>query len=255
MFQRLLEQEKAVTLALCSYKHISRSKKAKSVDLKHHHYLTMRKVADILAPFEEAATILSGDSYVTFSVVHPLVEHLVKVLSTMSQQVLEAHESERSDDEGDESEAQSDTDNDLKHASSGDTEPLSTISTANVIEELKGSVMSRFESVLIDDTYRMASFLDPRFKTTYCQLADVTADIKNEMRRMSRDRSESASHSDVSSTASLSVDSIQSGVGERETLNEKTKRISFWDVVEREQTAAKRARLANEGVDDDLETR
>lgn len=121
----------------------------------------------------------------------------------MSQQVLEARESERLDDAGDESEVRSDTKNDLEQASSGDTESLSTMSTANIIEELTESVMSRFESVLVDDTFRMASFLDPRFKATYCQLADVTADIKNEMRQMSRDRSETASHSDVSSTASV----------------------------------------------------
>lgn len=84
MFQRLLKQEKAVTLALCSYKHISRSEKAKSVDLKPDHYLTMQKVADILVPFEEATTILYGDSYITFSVVHPLVEHLVRVVNNES---------------------------------------------------------------------------------------------------------------------------------------------------------------------------
>ena len=140
--------------------------------------------------------------------VHLLVEHLIKVLSTMSQQVLEAHESDRSDDEGDESEVRSDTENNLEQAeaSSGDRESLSTMSTANIIEELKGSVMSRFQSVLVDDTYQMASFLNACFKATYCQLADVTANIKNEMRRMasqSRDRSETASHSDVSSTASV----------------------------------------------------
>lgn len=257
------------------------ARKAKSVDLKPDHYLTMRKIADILAPFEEATTIFSGESYVTFSVVHPVVEHLVKVLSAMSQQVLAVCESEKSDDEGDdsdESEARSDTENDPEQASkpisSGDTESLSTMATVNMIDELTGSVTSRFQSVLVDDAYRMASFLDPRFKATYCQLADVTADIKNEMRRMSTDRSETASHWDVSSPASVtvidtgnitaaaasgaassSVDSDQCGVGVRKTSTEKTKRTSFWDVVEREQASAKRARLANEGVNDDLETR
>lgn len=59
----------------------------------------------------------------------------------------------------------------------------------------------------------------------------------------------------ASGAASSSVDSSQSDIGERETPAEKMKRISFWDVVEREQTAAKRARLANEGVNNDLETR
>ena len=59
----------------------------------------------------------------------------------------------------------------------------------------------------------------------------------------------------ASRAASLSVDSSQSGVGEHETPTKKMKRISFWDMVEREQTAAKRARLANEGVDDNLKMR
>jgi len=59
----------------------TKSNKAKSVDLKPDDYATMKKVVEILSSFEEATVILSSESYVTFSVVHPLLEHLVKVLA------------------------------------------------------------------------------------------------------------------------------------------------------------------------------
>ena len=41
---------------------------------------------------------------------------------------------------------------------------------SQVIDDLRTSVMTRFQSVLFDPVYRMCSFLDPRFKITYCQV-------------------------------------------------------------------------------------
>jgi len=66
----------------------------------------MKQLVNLLGPFQEATTILSGESYVTSSVVHPLLEHLIKELDKLRKQI----QAEANDDhvEGDDDESSSD---------------------------------------------------------------------------------------------------------------------------------------------------
>ena len=84
MYERMVEQETAVLIALCSYKAKRKKGATISKTVQKDDFAVMRSLVEVLAPFEEATRILSGESYVTSSVVHPLVEHLVKALDILS---------------------------------------------------------------------------------------------------------------------------------------------------------------------------
>lgn len=182
MLRRLIEQEKALAIALCAYKP---KKNNKAVAVKTDDFVLMKQLVNLLGPFQEATTILSGESYVTSSVVHPLLEHLIKELDKLRKQI----QAEANDDhvEGDDDESSSDEHvrtvisvnedqevetldgDEAKEPEQDDRQELHDL-LLNAIGTLRSSVMNRFQDVLLDSFHRMASFLDPRFKITYCEV-------------------------------------------------------------------------------------
>lgn len=146
--------------------------------------------------------------------------------------------------------------------------------SVNVIDDLKASVMARFQSVLSDELYRMASFLDPRFKATYCQYRDMQFFVKNEMRQLALHSLQREQHGlDVEhsyaapattpapaddTVASSSTASVADASSQREEPDNGATRstwMSFWHMNELEQSAAKRSRISDSDIHQDIETK
>jgi len=47
------------------------------------NFIVAKKLLELVAPFEQATAILSGNSYVTASVVRPVIDHILRELDGM----------------------------------------------------------------------------------------------------------------------------------------------------------------------------
>jgi hypothetical protein len=85
-FERLLELQRAVVYLPSRLKaDINKDSnkdgaKLENIMLSDREWITLSKIVEILEPFEEITSILSGQSYVTLSLVYPLIRKLTEIL-------------------------------------------------------------------------------------------------------------------------------------------------------------------------------
>nr|XP_033782003.1 zinc finger BED domain-containing protein 4-like [Geotrypetes seraphini] len=155
-------------ISLCLYNSKATKKSAPS----EYDYDLARKLVDTLEIFEEASTIASVEQNVTVSVVHPMVEHLINSIDTSCGKFCsESRESEmRVDDEGE--------------GCSDNSKSRNTKIISSFKEELKKSLLHRFQDILFNNSYRLSTFLDPRFKSTYGEVSDITEFATQEIMKL-----------------------------------------------------------------------
>ena len=131
MISRVLEQEKALRQVL-------------SVDRKTAHLVltwqdleVLESINKVLAPLADFTDILSGEKYVTFSALVPLLKHITDDILC--------------EDEED------------------------TTLTADIKQQIITYLQNKYEDAELKQLLYIASFLDPRFKTEYIPNDNVTA--------------------------------------------------------------------------------
>ena len=81
MLQRLLELRVAVTAVICDAK-LTPKRGDRELLLKDSQWKLAEESTSLLEPFEVATTVISGQSYVTLSLLMPAVSHLYETVST-----------------------------------------------------------------------------------------------------------------------------------------------------------------------------
>ena len=250
MLVRLVDQQQVVQLALCGYT-------GKVTTAKRNDFILAKKLIQLLSPFQEATTILSGNSYVTASVVRPVIDHILMELDGMRSQQDEEQGMECSgEEEKDTADAADVTDPGIDETSDGIPEEQATTLVSEhkecqleslpsllprMTETLRDSITDRFQSALHEPLFQVCSYLDPRFKATYEQSTVVIEEVKKEMRKIlnSQQNAMEASTSSSESTSPATPNDMDEPTQQHPRSRGPQ---SFWYSVKAAQESAKATR-------------